>query len=45
LIWSLVEAAPENELRKIAMVGGGFAGKLATVGEPQYAPARKRGGQ
>jgi hypothetical protein len=45
LVWSLVEAAPENELRNIAIVGGGFAGKLATVGGPQYAPTRKRGGQ
>src|ERR1700689_3117948 len=45
LVWSLVEAAPENELRNIAIVGGDFAGKLATVGGPQYAPAWKRGGQ
>jgi hypothetical protein len=32
LIWSLVEAAPENELRNIAIVGGGFAGLTAAAG-------------
>lgn len=32
LVWSLVEAAPENELRNIAIVGGGFAGLTAAAG-------------
>ena len=32
LVWSLVEAAPEDELRNIAIVGGGFAGLTAAAG-------------
>ena len=32
LVWSLVEAAPESELRNIAIVGGGFAGLTAAAG-------------
>jgi hypothetical protein len=32
LVWSLVETAPEHQLRKIAIVGGGFAGLTAAAG-------------
>jgi FAD dependent oxidoreductase len=32
LVWSLVEAVPESELRNIAIVGGGFAGLTAAAG-------------
>src|SRR5436853_6533719 len=32
LVWSMVEAAPEKQLRRIAVVGGGFAGLTAAAG-------------
>jgi hypothetical protein len=32
LVWSLVQTAPEHQLRKIAIVGGGFAGLTAAAG-------------
>jgi hypothetical protein len=32
LVWSLVEAGPADQLRKIAIVGGGFAGLTAAAG-------------